>query len=232
MSLSRTRDEGCLSDLALDRLLRDEPSPAAGAARAHLAACEKCRARMAELEAERAAFRAAPPPLRRPAPRRRLGRALGAAAAGLAAAAAFALLLRPEEGTRAKGGPSIGVWVEHDGRLRRAQSGERVAPGDFVQLTYSGAAPLYGAILSLDGAGRVSRYFPDEEHAAALAPGSAQRFPRSTQLDDVLGRETVYALLCREPVALKPLLDALAAGRAPAQPGCYVERVELDKERP
>ena len=33
--------------------------------------------------------------------------------------------------------------------------------GDFVQLVYSGAAPLYGAVLSIDGAQHVSRYFPE-----------------------------------------------------------------------
>ena len=124
-------------------------------------------------------------------------------------AAAFAIVLvwrGGDRGTRLKGGGrSVAFYVQHGDQLRRGQSGERVAPGDYVQLVYSGAAPLCGAILSVDGAHHVSRYFPDGARAVALPPGSAQRFPRSTRLDDVLGHETLYALLCRDALPLEPL---------------------------
>lgn len=231
--LERARKEGCLSDLAIDRLLRNELSQkAAAAAREHAARCALCRARIGELESARAAFQAAPPPLRRPQPRRRWSRPLAVAGASLAAAAGIVLMLRGDGGTRLKGGRSVGFYVQHGDQLRRGQTGERVAPGDSVQLVYSGDAPLYGAILSVDGAHQVSRYFPESPSAAALPSGAAQRFPRSTQLDDVLGRETVYALLCREPLPLDPLQQALAAGRPLDAPGCYVEQIELDKRRP
>jgi hypothetical protein len=231
--LERRRKEGCLSDLAVDRLLRNElDEPAAVAARSHAASCELCRARVGEVESLRATFQAAPPPLRRPRPRRRWARALMGAGAGLAAAAVLVILWRDDEGTRLKGGRSVSFYVQHNDQLRLGHSGERVAPGDYVQLVYSGAAPLYGAILSVDGAHHVSRYFPDDTRAAALPPGQAQRFPRSTQLDDVLGHESLYALLCPEALPLEPLQAALAADLRLDAPGCLVARIELDKQLP
>jgi anti-sigma factor RsiW len=233
--LSRTRDDGCPSDLAIDRLLRGElDGDRVAALRAHAATCDKCRTRIAEIEAARAAFVAAPPPLRRPAARRRwAARAFAGAGATLAAAAALVLLVPGNDGTRRKGGgQSVAFYVQHGDDVRRGQSGEQVAPGDFLQLVYSAPAPLYGAILSVDGAQRVSRYFPDGPSAGALPAGTSVRFPRSTRLDDVLGHETVYALLCRDAIALDPLLEALAAGRALDAPACHVERIDFEKRRP
>lgn len=232
---SRTRGDGCLSDLAIDRLLRDElGEEAAAAARGHVAACDHCRGRVGEIESARAAFLAAPPALQKRPPRRRWTRTLGTVGASLAAAAALVLFLRDgDRGTRRKGGgPNVAFYVQHGEQLRRGQSGERVAPGDYLQVVYDSDAPLYGAILSVDGAHRVSRYFPDGPRAAALPAGSAQRIPRSTQLDDVLGHEALHVLLCRDAVALEPLEEALAADRPLVAPDCYVERIELEKRRP
>jgi hypothetical protein len=236
---SRTRGEGCLSDFALDRLMRGEGS--GEAARAHLAGCEHCRARMAEIEAARAEFQKAAPSLpslpadRGTARPRRRWAVWGGGGAALAAAAAAALILfvrGNDAGTRIKGGARIAFYVEHAGKMRAGKAGERVAPGDTVQLVYSSVDPFYGAILSVDGAGQVSRYFPEGDRATALPAGRDQSFPRSTQLDEVLGHETLYALFCHDAVALRPLEDALAAGRPPQAPGCRVERIDLEKTRP
>ncbi|WP_437567167.1 DUF4384 domain-containing protein [Sorangium sp. So ce542] len=67
----RSRPEGCPSDLRFDRLLAGELAAAEEqATRAHLDGCGRCAGRLAEIEAGRAAFLAAPPPLRAPpAPR-------------------------------------------------------------------------------------------------------------------------------------------------------------------
>jgi hypothetical protein len=49
--LKRTRPEGCLSDLAIDRLLAQELSPReAREIKTHLLRCLSCRARLEELE--------------------------------------------------------------------------------------------------------------------------------------------------------------------------------------
>ncbi|AGP38926.1 hypothetical protein [Sorangium cellulosum] len=67
----RSRPEGCPSDLRFDRLLAGELAAAEEqATRAHLDGCGRCAGRLAEIEAGRAAFLAAPPSLRAPpAPR-------------------------------------------------------------------------------------------------------------------------------------------------------------------
>ncbi|WP_437313852.1 DUF4384 domain-containing protein [Sorangium sp. So ce385] len=63
----RSRPEGCPSDLRFDRLLAGELAAAEEqATRAHLDGCGRCAGRLAEIEAGRAAFLAAPPPLRAP----------------------------------------------------------------------------------------------------------------------------------------------------------------------
>jgi len=228
MSFSRSRAEGCLSDLRIDRWVRGElASDDEAGARQHLAGCDACRARVGEIEAARASFRTSAPPLTRPRPRRRRWTAwtVGASTA-LAAAAALVLFLQPRgpDGTRLKGGGrGVAFFVEHAGRVRRGQAGELVAPGDKLQLTYSSATPFYGAILSVDGARRRSRYFPDEPRAARLDAGQDRSFPISTVLDEVLGKETLFVLFCDEPIALDPAEAALAA------PGCHVERLEIEK---
>jgi hypothetical protein len=248
------RRAGCLSELALDRLLRGESAGAvAEAARAHVAGCERCRGRLADIAAARDAFRADPPPLRQPVPpslsaapslpappsrwrRRRWPLAGGATVVAAAAALLFFVRSGDDADTRLKGGqPSVVLYVDHAHQLRRAAAGEPVAPGDTVQLTYSAARPFYGAILSRDGAGHVSRYFPDAPSAAALPAGRELRFPRATELDAVLGPESIFALFCDQAVALPPLEAALAAGRPLAAgdaPGCRIERLEIDKRQP
>jgi hypothetical protein len=154
------------------------------------------------------------------------------ASTALAAAAALLLMLRPtDDGTRVKGGRSASLFVAHAGQTRRAAPGEVVTPGDTLQLQYSSARRSYGAILSLDGARHASRYFPDADRAAPLEPGRDRSFPASTVLDAVPGSESVYVLLCDEPIALAPLVDALPV-RPPAPPGCTVQRFELDKRAP
>jgi hypothetical protein len=229
--LERTRGEQCASDLRLDQLMRGElAGDAERDTRAHVDGCAPCRARLAELEAARAKFRAAPPPLKRPAPARRWR---WAAAGGVLAAAAAVLLyvgLEQPPGERSKGRSRFGLVVEHDGKQRRGRPGERVAPGDTLQFVYTSDARFYGAVLSVDGARHVSRYFPDGGEAAELLPGAQATVPRSTVLDETLGRETLFALDCDREVALAPLEAALAADASRLEaPGCRVERFEIEK---
>ncbi|XYH94073.1 zf-HC2 domain-containing protein [Sorangium sp. So ce1128] len=144
----RSRPEGCPSDLRFDRLLAGELAPAEEqAARAHLDGCERCAARFVALEAERAAFLAAPPPLRlppravapavpaapravAPAVRRLRARALfPAVAATLGAAAVLALVLRtrPPAGSTGDAGPT---GDDRGARVAQAEQGTRTKGGD------------------------------------------------------------------------------------------------------
>jgi hypothetical protein len=114
--------------------------------------------------------------------------------------------------------------------VREAGDAEVVHPSDQLQFVYSSRSPGYVAVLSRDGAGTVSVYFPDGGTTAArVPPGREQLLPSSTILDETLGGERVFALFCSSPIDLEPVRLELAAGRAPAPPGCAVQRIDLDK---
>jgi hypothetical protein len=213
----------CLSDLKLDQHIRGEP--AEGVAE-HVAGCERCRARLKQLEEARAAFLAENPRLRA---RRPWG--LMAATAGLAAAAGLALLLSAPEGERLKGGPQLSLFVRHAERVRPAGPREPVSPGDRLQFTYTSDRPRHLAVLSLDGAGKGSVYFPDGDRASPIAAGRDVALPNSTILDTVLGPETLYGLFCDKDVQLVPLRTELEqARRLTAPKGCSLITLSIEKK--
>jgi hypothetical protein len=236
--IPRDRPESCLSDFALDRRLAGEFAPAEEAsALEHVATCRRCERRWAELRAGRDAFAAEAPPLSLGAvPARGGGRAWRVVAGGcVAAAAVVALVLRghPDDaGTRAKGGSSarFGFFVRHAGTVREGRSGERVQPGDALRFVYRGRDPRYIAVLSVDGAGRASTYFPDSPVAPREEPGVA--LPASTVLDDTLGEERLYGVSCPDPFDVEMLRKALEAAprQSPAPKGCDVDAIVVRKE--
>jgi hypothetical protein len=226
----RARNDECASDLELDRLLAGEA--ATTAVRAHVEGCGECAARLAELEGERAAyraapFRAAPPPARRRGP--------WVAAAGgfaLAAAALAFFVLRPPDGdaTRAKGARRLGFYVKRGDEVWRGAPGERLRPGDRLRFTAALRERRYVAVLSLDAAGRASVYFPVGEEAQAVEPAAEALMPMSTVLDGSVGAETLYGLFCDAPIALAPVREGLEkTGAVAAPPGCELDVVAVDK---
>jgi hypothetical protein len=241
----------CLSELRLDQLLAGELEPAAlAASERHLAGCTHCTARRAAREEERRLFRASFPPLRLPATQpapplaaSRRRRWLWLGSGGLAAAAAATLLFVQvrggdgEETVTGKGVQLLRYYVRDAaaGSVRQGRPLEVVHPRDQLRFGFDGAAVAGRrvALLGRDAAGKVTAYFPDASPAAAPLPPTADGLlPYSIALDQTLGRETIYALYCRDPVALAPLLAALARSEAAVAwpPGCQVERLQLDKK--
>jgi hypothetical protein len=207
----------CLSDLSLDELLAGELAPAdAAAATAHLGGCARCRARERELISDRARFRAAPPSLRR--------RWTGALAAGaLASAAGLALVLhRPDDGTRTKGGPRLGLVVVRGDAMRLGGPGERVHPGDTLSYVVATDEPAHVAVLGRDARG-LHVYVPGERVPA----GRDIQLSVATVLDDTLGAEQLFGVFCSAAVSEAALRDAPV--RAPA--GCVVDRIAIEKVR-
>ncbi|APR78999.1 Hypothetical protein A7982_04346 [Minicystis rosea] len=242
--LTRTRPTTCLSDLRLDQLVAGElDATAEREARAHLEGCAICAARLVAIEAGRAAFLADPPPL--PAARpvanvRRLARWATPAAAVIAAAAAITMWIRgvptggdaSEPGTRIKGRPRVAFYVKHGAAVTPGASGEIVYPGDALQFTYTMPQEVaYFALISVDGAQKASVYYPSTPRAARIVGGRDAPLDASTVLDGVLGKETIYALFCAEPIELEPARAAFqAAPEGPPIPaGCEVDRVSFVK---
>jgi len=252
----------CRSALRLDRFLAGELPPAeAEEFRGHLDGCARCAAALAGLTAARDATRLPPlqvVPLGAPAPaaasadraprltrrRRVVATLLGA----LAAAAGLLVVVRSEPpAERLKGRQtalSFGVYVLHDGAVRRAGPGEVLAPGDALRFAVKAPGPGYVAVLSLDPAGKASVYYPAGGRAEPLAPAALEgevALPLATKLDATVGEERLYALFCQGPVELEPVRAALegagrlegdaAAGAGAAAPpaGCQVTRWRFEK---
>lgn len=244
MIMQRSRRDGCLSDLVLDRLLAEELD--AGARRAgedHLAGCPRCQGRLDELERDRARFRLAHPPFPRRAERARqpgrwtLFRPWALPAAALGAAAALALLVgrlgtpgTPPEETRIKGSVRLGFYLKRGDAVSSGRSGDVLHPGDAVRFTYTSRAPGHLVVVSRDGGGNVSVYHPDAALAAPVAPGEEEPLPDSIILDDVLGSEAIYAVLCSEPRPVAGIVEQLRRdGDLRAVPGCAVDRIVVEK---
>jgi hypothetical protein len=192
----------CISELAIDRLLAGElPLLEATAAREHATRCNRCGGMLDDAVSVQAAFHADPPPLLLPLARRRRFAPYAATAAAAAAVLVLLVARRGSEqtGTHTKGliAPRLGFFVAHDGSVRRGANGERVVPGDRIELATSSADPGWLTVTSVDGAGVHSVYVPTRAYAA----GSDQVLPFAIELDDALGLETVTAMFCPMPGA-------------------------------
>ncbi len=249
--LTRSRPEGCVSDLRFDRLLADElDADAARAVRDHVTGCARCASRLAEIEAARAAFAASAPPLparvvdlRR---RRRNPAWLASTAGALAAAAALVLWSRAHspvldpsndgadiasQGTRSKGAARLGLYIERRGAVTRAQEGDTVHPEDRIQFTVTSAEGGFVAVIGIDGAKAATVYYPTGPRAEAFGPGTDVALRTSTILDATLGPEVDYGLFCATPIDLEPVRRAFAAqpDDPPIPAGCRVDRLRLVK---
>lgn len=217
--MTAVRGAECWSRLECDQLLQGELR---AERTAHAASCARCTALLAAHRHERATF-AVP---RRGARRPRW------IAAGLAAAAALCAvwLIGHDRGapdTRTKGKPAIGFYVKHGDAVRKGGPGDVVFPGDALDFAASCDRPAYLAILSRDGAGTVSVYYPDGPNAAPVAAGHDQLLPLSVVLDGVLGHEQLYGAFCDRPIAVEPLAAAVRGAAWPA--GCVVDTLAIEK---
>ena len=233
-SLQNVRWEACQSAYRLDLFRQGElPLAERVEVESHLQTCLRCRKANEGLAAAEADFRASAGPWRKPS--MPLGRTLayGAGAAALAAACLVALL--PSEGVRSKGAnASLGMYVQHGQSVRRALPGETVVAGDAVRFSYSSHEATSLGILSVDGAGVATVYFPDGPQMATLPAAEDAPLPLATRLDGVLGEEQVVAIFCRRPHALEPLRKALQASPAalPQLPDCTLSAFHFTKRAP
>jgi hypothetical protein len=130
---------------------------------------------------------------------------------------------RPAAEERSKGAPeALGVYVQHGAEVRRAGPDEAVSPGDALRFSFSLPRPAWVAVLSLDGAGRASIYFPLGGRAERVEAGQDLPLPLATRLDSTVGPERLTALACDAPVELEPLRLALGVGAEVQPEGCRV----------
>jgi hypothetical protein len=109
----------------------------------------------------------------------------------------------------------------------RLPDGARAARGDVLQLAYDKAPDgLYGVLLSLDGAGRVTQHLPEEgaRAAARLIAVREVPLPSAYELDDAPEFERFILIASPQPFAVG---GALEAARALASQGASAQTLPL-----
>lgn len=209
----------CPTELELEAYLLG----AAGARLApHVEGCARCRDQLEEMRRQGEEFRREVYPRtvdtvvaragRRGAPRWLL------VAVPLAAAAAVLLYVRtapPPDYLGVKGGSlslALTVFV-HDGEAARAVAdGQPVPAGAALRFEVRPAAACRLWIVSVDGAGQVSRLFPPSGEAASVAGAGA--LPGGAVLDGRAGPERIYAVCTPGSLSLPAVERAARAAAA------------------
>jgi len=231
-----------ISDLRLERLAAgDLPAAREAALRAELADDAEARDRLAAIErSNRELLERFPPHSVYEEVVRRLGatpdelsppQALRilrsppawAAAAACLAVAVLVLLPGGEErpGSRAKGArPALVVHRVLEGATEQLATGDAARAGDRLQISVLRAAGHHVVIVSIDGAGQVTRHFPFDAGEAAPVDRSPFSLPRSYELDDAPGFERFVLVSSPVPVYAETVLESarhLAARGAAAR---------------
>lgn len=222
-----TAKEAHLSAFTVDALLSGALSSADQVtAERHLDGCARCRDDVAAARALREKFTADVLPRTLPAVRARARRStkwIAVVAAGLAAAAAIALVLHfkappakpdvPEEPYLAiKGSAGMKIVAQHAGTQLEVVDGVKLAKGDAIRFVVDPNGLAYLLVASVDGDGQVTVYFPaGGKESGRVEDGHKVELPGSIVLDDARGPERVFALFSREPISAEPVAAALRA---------------------
>jgi hypothetical protein len=149
----------------------------------------------------------------RPAPSRRV------VWAGMFAVAVMSLvLLRPwpsqaplqDDETRVKGLTTrLLVFRQGATTPEPLENGATVRPRDVVQVAYQVTDKRYGAIVSVDGRGVITRHLPrNGAHAVELTAGAPVPLPEAYELDDAPEYERFHLVTSTRPFALDVVLPA------------------------
>jgi hypothetical protein len=158
-----------------------------------------------------------------------------------AAAAALLLVLglviwpgagrrQPEPTERIKGAGLELDYLVAAGRRVVAAGPERVLhPGDRIQFRLSAPRGGYLHLVGVDAAGRVSVYYPRPGEPHPVYPGGAARpVPGSVILDETLGAERVFALICDRPLGRAELARRVRSAAADPRRWIAEQRLPLD----
>jgi hypothetical protein len=212
----------CPSELKLELHLLD---PTASAVAGHVARCPDCRVRLDAMERLGAEFRAQvfPATVEWVVGAARPGRTLRwllawAPFPALAAAGALLFLVpapRPPDDYVGLKGVELGlaVFAQVQGAARAVGDGDRVPAASALRFQLKPSAPCRLWLVSVDGAGQVSRLYPATGEASAPLGGPGP-LPGGAVLDGRPGPERIYAVCTREPLAFSEVERAARAAAA------------------
>lgn len=236
-----------LSAMSLDRLLLGSmPAAEEQQSRAHLEACASCRQALEENRAARQHFEArlfartlpaVEARLQRPGLLARLGSLLRSpkllAPAGALALALLLLVPRPatDADLRIKGGPIFQLFALRQDSVLKVRPETRLAAGDRIRFVVEAPKAGFLLVASVDGAGKVSLYFPPEGAQSAAVGAGRTELPGSIELDDAPGPERLFAYFSDAPLPADEVTRALAAEPGAPVAGVVPLEASFGKER-
>jgi hypothetical protein len=117
-----------------------------------------------------------------------------------------------------KGPPSLHVFRKAGKAAERLADGAAARAGDELQLAYNAKGKRFGALLSLDGAGRVTFHLPETGGKAEALPRGLVTLPHAYQLDAAPAFERFVLVVGDKPFDLGALPD-FVRGAAPPPAG-------------
>lgn len=143
-----------------------------------------------------------------------------------------------ENGVRLKGlEPHLAIFRKTPAGSEPLHPGQKTRPGEVLRIGYQSAGFPYGAILSVDGNGNVTRHWPASGERSGRLQGGEALLPSSFELDAAPDYERFYFVVSKKPFALDPLLRSLHENESLPEPGkaladkeIRIVRFELLKE--
>jgi hypothetical protein len=99
-----------------------------------------------------------------------------------------------------KGGIGLEVWCKRNATVFRVNQGEKLRVDDMIRFVprFAAGDSLFLMVVSVDGNGTVSRYFPETSDTALMVVKSGEPLAGSTILDATSGPERVWLLSSEE----------------------------------
>lgn len=133
-----------------------------------------------------------------------------------------------------KGDPTLEVFASRGGGDAFAVTRDvALKPEDRIRFVVNPAGGRYLLVVSRDGAGAISVYYPfGATQSAAVKSNTKAELPGAVELDATLGDERLFAIFSNEPVTASTVESALQAGGALQLPGARVVEKHFTKAAP
>jgi hypothetical protein len=120
-----------------------------------------------------------------------------------------------DDGIRLKGlEPHLAIFRKTGSGAEPLHPGEKARAGELLRIGYQAGGFPYGAILSVDGNGSVTRHWPATGTTAGKLENGEALLPSSFELDAAPDYERFYFVVSKRPFALDPLLQSLHANES------------------
>lgn len=118
--------------------------------------------------------------------------------------------IRPQLDERVKGGTGLTIYRSTPSGTETLSDNAMVRAGDVILVGYRTDTPGYGAILSIDGRGEVTRHLPpDGDRSVPIKPGGVINLNTSFQLDDAPEYERFLLITSSSPFDIAAIVHAL-----------------------